>query len=98
MQIQITGQGVEITNALRELTTKKIERTVAHMDKISNVHVTLKVNNENEQCASVNVTVPGSLINAHASSEDMYKTIDKLADNLNTQLQKYKEKHTKRRD
>jgi putative sigma-54 modulation protein len=98
MQIQITGQGVEITPALRELTVKKIERTLAHIDKISHVHVTLKVDNDNEQCASVNVTVPGSLINAHAKSEDMYKTIDKLASNLNAQLQKYKEKQTKHRE
>jgi putative sigma-54 modulation protein len=94
MQIQITGQGMDVTKALRELTVKKLERCVSYIEKVNHFHVTLKVDNNAEQTASATVTVPGSIINAHAKSEDMYKSIDMLAHNLQAQLKKYKEKMT----
>lgn len=98
MQIQIDGQGsMEVTTALRDLTIKKMERALSHVDRVKSVHVIFKINNDIEQTASVNVSVPGSVINAHAKSEDMYKTIDMLITNLEVQLAKYKDKITKHR-
>lgn len=98
MQIQIDGQGIDVTASLRDLTMKKLKRGLAHFDKVNHVHVILKVDNDAEQSASANVTVPGTLINAHAKTNDMYKTIDLLVHNLTTQLTKYKQKHSGHRD
>lgn len=95
MQIQIDGQGIEVTPALRELTLKKVDRCLAYFGKINNVHIIYKIDNEVEQTASATVSVPGSMINAHAKSEDMYKTLDILMHNLETQLKKYREKMAK---
>lgn len=94
MNIQIDGQGMSVTDALRALTLKKIERSLSHIDNINSIHIIYKVESEIQQTANATVTVPGSTINAHAKSEDMYKTLDILIHNLESQLKKYRDKKT----
>lgn len=91
MQIQLTGQGMEVTDALRDLTNKKLNKIKKHNDHISHVHVTFKID-KLSQCAVANVSVPGSVINAQAESDDMYKTVDLLIHKIESQLAKHKEK------
>lgn len=98
MQIQIDGQGITVTPALRELTIKKLERALFSVERIQHVHITFKLDNTTNQVASANVAVPGTTIHAHASSNDMYKTVDLLMDNLLSQMKKYKEKTTHHRN
>ena len=91
MQIQIDGQGMEVSDALKTLTLKKLKRIESHIDNIKSVHITFKVN-KIRQLANANVAVPGTVINAQAETNDMYKTVDLLVEKLMTQLTKYKEK------
>lgn len=93
MQIQITGQGLELTDAMRSYVEKKFQRIVSIADKINHVHVTFRVEKVN-QIAEANLSVPGSQIHAEASSENIYESIDKLVDKLSRQLKKYKSKLT----
>lgn len=92
MQIQIDGQGTSVSPALKELTQKKMERKLSHFDKINKIHVIFKVSKLRQE-ANAHLAVPGTVINAHAESDDMYKTIDLLVKNLHSQLTAYKEKH-----
>ena len=43
MQIQLSGQHIEITPALRQYVTEKLERLARHFDQVGNVHVVLSV-------------------------------------------------------
>jgi ribosome hibernation promoting factor len=92
MQIQITGQGLEITDAIRSYTEKKLKRITTIADKINHVHVTFHLEKMN-QIAEANISVPGSQIHAEASSENIYESIDKLIDKLSRQVKKYKATH-----
>ena len=96
MQIQMTGHGVAVSPALRELTRKKLRRIQSHVDKITSIHITFHVN-KIRQIADANIKVPGSMINAQAESTDMYKTIDMLIHKLLAQLGKYKNKKDEHR-
>lgn len=93
MQVILDGQGLEVTDGLRTLTEKKLERIEKHVPSIQKIHIAFKVS-KNRQIADATVTVPNSLINAEAESEDMYKTVDLLIEKLLAQLTKYKEKRT----
>ncbi len=93
MQIQMTGQGIDISPALRELTKKKLRRIQCHNDQITSIRITFHVN-KIRQIADAQIGVPGSTINANAESTDMYKTIDLLVKKLEAQLSKYKKKLT----
>lgn len=91
MQITVSGHHVEVTPPLREYVVSKFERLQRHFDQITNSDVTLIVE-KLIQKAEATVHVSGADIFANAESEDMYAAIDLLADKLDRQLIKHKEK------
>jgi len=90
MQLQISGQNVEVTQALHDFVEEKIGHIKTCADKITNAHVMLVVE-KNVQMAKVELHVPGKVIFAEDSDADMYTAIDKMLDKLRRQLTKYKE-------
>ena len=91
MQITISGHHVDVTPALRDYVLQKFERLERHFDQITNTEVTLIVE-KLVQKAEARVHVSGADLFANAESEDMYAAIDSLADKLDRQLIKHKEK------
>ena len=91
MQITISGHHVEVTPALRDYVLAKFDRLQRHFDQITNTDVTLIVE-KLVQKAEATIHVSGADIFANAESEDMYAAIDLLADKLDRQLIKHKEK------
>jgi putative sigma-54 modulation protein len=91
MQINISGHHVEVTPALRDYVMAKFDRLQRHFDQITNTEVTLIVE-KLVQKAGATIHVSGADIFATADSEDMYAAIDLLADKLDRQLIKHKEK------
>ena len=92
MQLTITGHHLEITTPLKEYVENKLERLQRHFDQITATHVTLTVE-KMVQKAEATIHIAGGDLFAHAESEDMYAAIDALADKLDRQLIKHKQKH-----
>jgi putative sigma-54 modulation protein len=92
MQLTITGHHLEITNPLKEYVENKLERLQRHFDQITAIHVILTVE-KMVQRAEATIHIAGGDLFAHAESEDMYAAIDALADKLDRQLIKHKQKH-----
>ena len=93
MQINITGHHIDITQALRTYVESKFARLERHFDHMTNVHVVLTVEKE-RQMAEANIHVSRGNLFANAEHDDMYAAIDSLADKLDRQLKKHKEKLT----
>lgn len=91
MQINISGHHVDVTDALRDYVNSKFDRLSRHFDHITNAHVTLTVE-KLRQRADATVHVSGAEVVASSEDEDMYAAIDALADKLDRQLIKHKEK------
>jgi putative sigma-54 modulation protein len=91
MQLNVSGHHVEVTEPLREYVETKFERLQRHFDQITNTDVTLIVE-KLVQKAEATVHISGADIFAAAESDDMYAAIDALADKLDRQLIKHKEK------
>lgn len=91
MQLNVSGHHVEVTEPLREYVEAKFERLQRHFDQITNTEVTLIVE-KLVQKAEATVHISGADIFAAAESDDMYAAIDALADKLDRQLIKRKEK------
>ena len=96
MQINISGHHVEVTTALREYVINKLSRLERHFDNISAVQVILKVEKPRQKVEG-KVNVSGAEIFAQSESQDMYTAIDSLADKLDRQIIKHKEKITGRK-
>ncbi len=91
MQINISGHHVDVTPALRDYVISKFDRLNRHFDQINNGQVVLTVE-KLRQRADATVHVSGGEFAASAESQDMYAAIDLLADKLDRQLIKHKEK------
>jgi putative sigma-54 modulation protein len=91
MQITISGHHLDLTDSIRDYVHNKLERLDNHHDRITTTHVILTVE-KLIQKAEAKVHVSGKDLFADASSEDLYAAIDMLADKLDRQLIKHKEK------
>ncbi|MDX2100365.1 MAG: ribosome-associated translation inhibitor RaiA [Leptolyngbyaceae cyanobacterium bins.59] len=97
MQLVIQGKNIEITDAIHEYVNQKIEKAVNHFQTLTtevDVHLSVARNpriNPN-QTAEVTIYVNGAVIRAEESSENLYASIDLVADKIARQLRKYKEK------
>ncbi len=93
MQLNVTGQNIEITPALRGYVEKKLERIERHFEQVINVHCVLSVE-KLRQKAEATLLVSGSSIHVDSIEENMYAAIDLLADKLDRCVKKHKEKLT----
>ena len=91
MQLNVSGHHVEVTDPLRDYVENKFERLQRHFDQITNTQVTLIVE-KMVQKSEATIHISGADIFAASESEDMYAAIDALADKLDRQLIKHKEK------
>ena len=91
MNLNITGHHVEVTPAIRDYVTSKLDRVIRHFDHVTSVHVILSVE-KLKQKAEVTLHVKGKDIHADSVDTDLYAAIDALADKLDRQVVKHKEK------
>ena len=92
MNLQMTGHHVEISPAMRTYVTYKLARITRHFDQVMDVNVILSVE-KLAQKAEVAVHVSGRDFFVESIDEDMYAAIDLLADKLDRQILRHKEKH-----
>lgn len=97
MRIDIHGQHIEVTAALRDYTQSKLARLASHFDQHCDIKVTLTVDKPNHR-AEATVNVAGKVLHVEATEPDMYAAIDALTDKLDRLLIKHKQKqHDERR-
>ncbi|MBI4754730.1 MAG: ribosome-associated translation inhibitor RaiA [Betaproteobacteria bacterium] len=95
MNLSITGHHLEITPAMHDYVTGKLERVLRHFDHVTSVSVVLAVE-KLRQSAEVTVHVRGKDIFVESDDADLYAAVDSLADKLDRQLRKHKEKSGER--
>lgn len=93
MNINITGHHLEVTPAIRDYVQAKMDRVLRHFDHVTSTHVILSVE-KLRQKAEVTVQVRGKSIFVEAQDENLYASIDALADKLDRQVVKHKEKQS----
>jgi len=91
MQLNLTGHHVDVTPALRDFVSNKLERVERHFDHVGNVHVILTVEKLRHK-AEATMNVSGARVYADATEENMYAAIDGLIDKLDRQVRRHKEK------
>lgn len=91
MNLNITGHHLDVTPAIRDYVEDKLARVTRHFDHVIDVSVVLSVE-KLRQKAEVNVHLPGKDIYVEHADGDMYAAIDALADKLDRQILKHKQK------
>ena len=96
MKLTISGHHLDVTPALREYVTGKLERITRHFDQVVDTRVLLSIDNQKEkerrQRAECTLRVKGCDVHAESSHQDMYAAIDELMDKLDRQIVRHKDK------
>jgi len=96
MNLTISGHHLEVTPALRNYVTSKLDRITRHFDQVVDVKVILTVEKQKEkerrQRAECNIHVKGSDMFAECAHEDLYAAVDELVDKLDRQVVRHKDK------
>jgi putative sigma-54 modulation protein len=96
MNLNLTGHHLTITPAIRDYVVAKLDRVVRHFDHVIDVNVVMTVD-KLQQKIEANLHTRGKDIHAEAVDADLYAAIDALADKLDRQVLKHKEKREEHR-
>lgn len=92
MLIDITGRHVAVTDAIKEYARRKIQKVADEFNAVESVHVILDVQ-KIRHIAEVVIQGKHHLrLEASEASEDMYASIDLVADKIAKQLRKSRDK------
>lgn len=96
MEIQITGRGIDLTEAIKDYASKKAESlNKFYNNRITRAEIIVGVNSLHHRKgdmfnAEFKLDVPGKNLFAAKQEENLYKAIDKVRDYLESELKKYK--------
>ena len=96
MNLNVSGHHLEVTPAIRDYVRSKIERVTRHFDDVIDAHVILTVD-KLRQKAEVTLHVRGKDLHCSCEEDDLYAAIDLLADKLDRQVLRYKDKRYEKR-
>ena len=91
MNLNVSGHHLEVTPAIRTYVQSKLERIARHFDHVIDAHVILTVD-KLRQKAEATVHVRGKDLHCESEETDLYAAIDLLADKLDRQVLRYKDK------
>jgi len=91
MMLNIRGENIEITPAIREYVEKKLSRFDRHFNEDLTARVNAKVFHDKQR---IEVTIPGTymLLRAEEEHADLYAAVDLVIDKLDRQIRKHKTK------
>ena len=93
MKYNIRGKKIEVTDAIRDYMTSKIERLEKYLDDNDEVEAKAVVSTKGkEQKVEVTIWSGKYNIRAEESSDDLYAAMDLVIDKLERQFKKYKDK------
>lgn len=96
MHIHVNGRNIEITDAIKAYVKEKLGKVVNHYDQITAIDVVLSVIKNpaasGKHVAEVSCKMNTGVVRCEESAESMYESIDLLADKLDRQVKKFKDK------
>ena len=100
----ISGLNMDLTDAIRNVVQAKVEKLFEHEDRIIRMRVELeydshKRSHQKEFIAKGTLEVRGNDHNAHAETDDLYKSIDEMVQKLDRMIRRRSRlKKVKRKD
>ena len=96
MNLNVSGHHLDVTPAIRTYVQAKLQRISRHFDHVIDAHVILTVD-KLRQKAEATLHLRGKDVHCACEREDLYAAIDLLADKLDRQVLRYKDKRADKR-
>ncbi len=91
MQVNITARHAKLTPQLKQYATEKISKVGKYYENVIDAHVILTVE-KYYSTVEATVNAGGTRINAKEEAQDLYAAIDMVADSLDRQMKRFKDK------
>lgn len=91
MNITVKGKNVELTEALQEYARKKVDKLSRHFQNLNDAVITLGVQ-RNWQTVEVTLEGDGVVFRGQERTNDMYASVDQVAEKLDRQIRRLKGK------
>ena len=102
MHIHVNGRNIEITDAIKAYVKEKVGKVTHHYDQVQAIDVVLSVIKNpaasGKHVAEVTCKLNSGAIHCEETADSMYASIDLLADKLDRQVKKYKDKSLSSKD
>ena len=96
MRLRVKGKNVEVTESIRSYAEEKLRKLERHLNDPTRVELELAVERNPSISAShvaeATIFTKGPTLRAREASPDMKASIDQLADKLERQVKRYREK------
>ncbi|WBW50150.1 ribosome-associated translation inhibitor RaiA [Peptoniphilus equinus] len=95
MKLKLVGKNLDLTPSLKAQSEKKLSKLDRYFDEDVEVRCVLS-SKKGLRTVELTVFLPGTILRAEHSSDDMYASIDEAIDLLERQIRKHKTKLKKR--
>ncbi len=96
MNVIVSGQHLKITDSIKEYAEEKCKKVEKYLENITEVNVMLTVEKTKSEGpihkADATIYATGKTIRIESEDKDLYAAIDNMADKMERQVRKYKEK------
>ncbi len=89
MNVSVAARHMDLTNGLKDHVEKLLTRVYEHYDRITQADVVLTVE-KHRHIAEVTLKANGFRIHGKEATEDMYASVDKVVDKIESQVKKHK--------
>ena len=100
MKLQVKGRNVDVTDSLFSHAERKLGKLAKHLSDESRCELELAIEHNpsisDKQVAEATVWTKGPILRARESSSDMYVSIDQVADKLERQVKRYRERRSRK--
>ena len=100
MRLQVKGKNLEVSETLYRYAEEKLGKLERHLNDATRLELELMVERNpsiaQRQVAEATVWTKGPILRARESSDDMKASIDLLADKLERQVKRYREKRQRK--
>ena len=100
MRLQVKGKNLEVSDSLHRYAEEKLGKLERHLNDATRLELELAVEKNpsisDKQVAEATMWTKGPILRARESSDDMRASIDLLAEKLERQVKRYKEKRQRK--
>ena len=89
MKLTVTGKNIEITDAIKNHLSSKMNKVLQSTNDSANCHVTLYVE-KHRHMADIIVKIKGFTAYAKEETTNLYTTLDSVLEKIEKQLKKHK--------
>lgn len=97
MKLDLTGLRIDVTDAIREIVEKKVEKLSKFFDEDTICHVTFAAPIKGKQHVDMRIEYKSRTYLAEEETEDLYRALEELVSKIEGQIRKDKAMAEKRR-